>query len=641
MYRVSIPITTDFRGVRKAQYLEELARAKPDRVFLIGPRSADSAKSKAWALERFKELVPLMRSRGYEVGIWVNSLGHGGSSDAHPEYQNIVNGGGIVNTDSYCPLDEAFKDEFAEWIAELARTGPDLIMLDDDYRLGYRSGLTGCYCPLHLKRVSEIIGEEISASELERKALYGGPSKYRDAWMEVNRASLAGLAKKLRKAVDSVDPSIRLGHCAVLDTWDIDGVDSIELAKAFAGGTRPFLRLIGAAYWAANKAFGCRIANVIELERMQVSWCEDEDIEIFAEGDVFPRPRHNVPAAYLEALDTALRADGRSEGILKYMLDYECAPFYERGYIDHHVHNMPLYGQISGIFDGLMPCGVRVYDCMHRLKDACLPETGGGDLYVGNDFVPPAMKLLCDNAIPMQYSEPDVTVIFGENARHAPPEMLECGAVLDMPAARILTERGFDVGLESVGPAVAVRSVYFPDAVQGFSFRSGMFDNDGSDFATLNMKPGAEPVVEFRGRAGSVFAYRYENAKGERFLIFPFEARRVCETSMLFRNYVMQSTLIRELSHIRRGPLDAVLTGNPDTYLLTKRDNDSLALGIWNFSLDPIIEPVVRLGEEWDSAEFVNCTGTLRRRMLSLSGIGPYGMAFVLLKKSKIYEDTN
>ena len=104
---------------------------------------------------------------------------------------------------------------------------------------------------------------------------------------------------------------------------------------------------------------------------------------------------------------------------------------------------------------------------------------------------------------------------------------------------------------------------------------------------------------------------------------------------MLFRNYVMQRTLIRELSHIRRGPLDAVLTGNPDTYLLTKRDNDSLALGIWNFSLDPIIEPVVRLGEEWDSAEFVNCTGTVRRRILSLSEIGPYGMAFVLLKKKK------
>ena len=633
MYRVSIPVTTDFSGVRKEQFLEELARAKPDRVFLCGPRSAANKWSKERFLSALQELVPLMRSRGYEVGIWVNSLGHGGSSDAHPEYTNIVTGGGIVCTDSYCPLDEAFTDEFAGWVAALAGTGPDLIMLDDDYRLGYRSGLTGCYCPLHLKKVSGLLGEEIGAAELEKRALTGGPNKYRDAWMKVNHDSMVGLAKKLRQAVDSVDPSIRLGHCAVLDTWDIDGVDSIELAKTFAGGTKPFMRLIGAAYWAVNRSFGCRIANVIELERMQISWCENEDIEIFAEGDVFPRPRHHVPAAYLEALDTALRADGRSDGILKYMIDYECTPFYERGYIDCHVHNMPLYGRISDIFDGLKPCGVRIFDCMHRLKDAKLPEGEGGDNYVGNDFVPAAMRLLCDNAIPMQYTEPDVTVIFGENARHATAGLLKHGAVLDAPAARILTERGFDVGLESFGSAVPVRAVYYPDAGEAFSFRNGMFDNDGSDFVTLNMRPGAEEVVQFRGPAGTVKAFRYENGSGERFLIFPFEAKRVCETSMLFRNYAMQSMLIRELSHIRRRPLDAVLTGSPDTYILTKNSENSLAIGIWNFSLDPIYTPKVRLGESWQSAEFVNCTGSLDGGTLELSDIAPFGMAFVLLKK--------
>ncbi|MBP5666214.1 MAG: hypothetical protein J6X87_08030 [Clostridia bacterium] len=633
MYRVSIPVTTDFSGVRKEQFLEELARAKPDRVFLCGPRSAANKWSKERFLSALQELVPLMRSRGYEVGVWVNSLGHGGNSDAHPEYTNIVQGGGIVCTDSYCPLDEAFTDEFAEWVAALAGTGPDLIMLDDDYRLGYRSGLTGCYCPLHLKKVSELLGEKITAAELEKKALTGKPNKYRDAWMKANRDSMLGLAKKLRQAVDSVDPSIRLGHCAVLDTWDIDGVDSIELAKTFAGGTKPFMRLIGAAYWAANRAFGCRIANVIELERMQISWCENEDIEIFAEGDVFPRPRYNVPAAYLEALDTALRADGRSDGILKYMIDYECTPFYERGYVDCHVHNMPLYGRISDLFDGLKPCGVRIFDCMHRLKDAELPEGEGGDSYVGNDFVPAAMRLLCDNAIPMQYTEPDVTVIFGENARHAPNGLLKHGAVLDAPAARILTERGFDVGLESFGPAVPVRAVYYPDAGEGFSFRNGMFNNDGSDFVTLNMKQGAEEVAEFRGPEGTVKAFRYENGAGERFLIFPFEAKLVCETSMLFRNYAMQSMLIHELSHIRRRPLDAVLTGSPDTYILTKNSENSLAIGIWNFSLDPIYAPKVRLGNKWQEAEFVNCTGTLEGATLELSDIGPFGMAFALLKK--------
>ena len=270
---------------------------------------------------------------------------------------------------------------------------------------------------------------------------------------------------------------------------------------------------------------------------------------------------------------------------------------------------------------------------MHRLKDAKLPEGVGGDNYVGNDFVPAAMRLLCDNAIPMQYTEPDVTVIFGENARHATAGLLKQGAVLDAPAAIILTERGFDVGLESFGPAVPVRAVYYPDAGEGFSFRNGMFDNDGSDFVTLNMRPGAEDVVQFRGPAGTVKAFRYENGSGERFLIFPFEAKRVCETSMLFRNYAMQSMLIRELSHIRRRPLDAVLTGSPDTYILTKNSENSLAIGIWNFSLDPIYTPKVRLGESWQSAEFVNCTGTLNGGTLELSDIGPFGMAFALLKK--------
>ena len=39
---------------------------------------------------------------------------------------------------------------------------------------------------------------------------------------------------------------------------------------------------------------------------------------------------------------------------------------------------MPLCGRISDIFDGLKPCGVRIFDCMHRLKDAKLPEGDGG-----------------------------------------------------------------------------------------------------------------------------------------------------------------------------------------------------------------------------------------------------------------------
>ena len=270
---------------------------------------------------------------------------------------------------------------------------------------------------------------------------------------------------------------------------------------------------------------------------------------------------------------------------------------------------------------------------MHRLKDAVLPEPFADDKYVGKDFAPASARMLCDNAIPMQYTEPDVTVIFGENARHAPAEMLAYGAVLDAPAARILMERGFDVGLSSIGAPRLATAVFYPEAGQAFSFRSGMFENDGMAFPTFNMKPGAESIFHFCGPKGDIPAYRYENANGQRFLLFPFDAKLVREVSMLFRNYATQEMLIRELAWIRRRPLDACLTKSPDAYLLTKRNENSLALGVWNFSLDSIYEPMIPLGEKWASAEFINCTGTLQGDRLTLSDIAPYGMAFILLKK--------
>jgi hypothetical protein len=49
---------------------------------------------------------------------------------------------------------------------------------------------------------------------------------------------------------------------------------------------------------------------------------EDKNIEVLSEGDVYPRPRHKIPANYLEIFDTALRAADCTNGIHKYMLDY-------------------------------------------------------------------------------------------------------------------------------------------------------------------------------------------------------------------------------------------------------------------------------------------------------------------------------
>ena len=42
-----------------------------------------------------------------------------------------------------------------------------------------------------------------------------------------------------------------------------------------------------------------------------------------------------------------------------------------------------------------------------------------------------------------------------------------------------------------------------------------------------------------------------------------------------------------------------------------KEDDNSLSVGLWNFHADIAMEPVVELGEEYSSIEFINCDGKL------------------------------
>lgn len=212
------------------------------------------------------------------------------------------------------PADGNFIRFMQEYVKEIAECGADLIMFDDDFRFGHQTGDIACTCEHHMKRIGEILGEDITPEKLREKALTGGGNRYRDAWMRANGESLIAFAKAMREAVDSVNPAVRMGQCSCMSSWGVDGALPEEVARAFAGGTRPFFRLIGAPYWAVDRHFNnSRLQNVIEFERMQKSFCTS-DAEVFAEGDTYPRPRHWCPSSYLELFDIAMRADGKTDG---------------------------------------------------------------------------------------------------------------------------------------------------------------------------------------------------------------------------------------------------------------------------------------------------------------------------------------
>ena len=80
--------------------------------------------------------------------------------------------------------------------------------------------------------------------------------------------------------------------------------------------------------------------------------------------------------------------------------------------------------------------------------------------------------------------------------------------------------------------------------------------------------------------------------------------------------------------------LPAVSCGNPNLYILCKRGDDgSLAVGLWNFFADEILEPVIELDEKYKNIDFYNCEGRLEGDCVRLNApLPPYGFAFFTVK---------
>lgn len=618
MYNISVPITN--RIVKRAgreKVLESLKNLNAKRIFLAQDTYFVDTVKREEELRNLKENCAYFKENGLEVGAWTLSFSVTGNT--HFTTMKTLDGFALKDC---CPLDEDFRRFVGEYIEDIAKTGVDMIMFDDDYRYGFRKGMN-CACDKHLSLISEKVGEELTPDTLRLKALSNGKNKYRDALLEVNGESLKVFAREMRAYVDRVNPDIRMGVCSCMSLWDNDGVDSVTITKLLAGNTKPFLRLIGAPYWAAEKNWGNRLQNIIELIRMERSWCGD-DIEIFSEGDTYPRPRHRTPASYLELYDTALRADGSLNGILKYALDYVSSPDYERGYEKAHSRNAGLYAGIDDIFSGKEACGVRVYEALNKFADMEIPEKVAGTCAVENAFFSIAARMLSDNSVPSTYAGEGVCgIAFGENVKMVPQDAFKKGLILDVRAAQILMAQGIDTGIASIGKSVDVYEEYF---VADDEYVTGRFSArvcelaDGTEVQSyIHYMDEKFDLIKAPG------AYYYENKQGHRFMIFTFEA--YFNTEFMYRSYCRSKQLAEGIKWLSGKALPAYCFGNPDLYFICKKEKNAMAVGLWNIFADGVNEAVVELDEEYADVRFLNSSGRLEGNKVVLEEIGPFAFA--------------
>lgn len=576
----------------RAVLLKQILAAKASRVWIALDRCT-LFEDRREAMARLNENLRFFEQAGLEVGVWFQAYGFGDPAPCETGWTLIRSYQGVERqgADCFCPEDPAFCAAYLRWVEDIAAQKPRLMMLDDDLCLSVRPGI-GCFCAHHQK----LLGFTDLTGLFEGEA-----NEKRRRFLQVMGETHRSFCRKVRAAVDKIDPTVRVGLCAGYTSWDLEGTDPPELARILAGKTEPFFRLTAAPYWAAPKKQrfpGQRLSAIIENARNQAVWCKE--IEIFAEADSYPRPCYNTPAMLVENFDIAMQASGIPS--LKYLFDYHSSAEYETQYWRIHTRNLPFYEKTAEAFAGATPCGVRVFRPAHRLAEETLPIPFAGEKAVMRRYFSGAAAMLAAHAIPVCYEgAAECAVVFGEDAR-----WLEGASrvVLDLPAALLLQKNGADVGLKEVYEAPTPQFEFFGREkvlIQGDPRGKG-----------LSLEEGAEVLSRFDN--GEVASYCYG-----KYLVLNFDG--IDETSTYGSCYARG----RQLQEFFGFPYPAIL-GYSELYAICAQKEGGHTVLFQNHSMDPVFDFEILLPKRCKAFKLYGAEGVAEGNKLRiLSELAPQG----------------
>ena len=219
------------------------------------------------------------------------SMGHGRKL-AHPApFQRVIGLRENYTPDTYCPLDENFREHMKGVLSHIASLKPDSIMIDDDTRLIAARKGRGCVCPLHMARFNALAKTSMSGEELLAKLEKKDEEakKLNDIFVRVQRESMMELAKAMREGIDSVDPKIP-GTLSVADGHEA----ASEMAQILAGEGNPSVIRIGSGNYTP---LGARNQSRVALRTArQISYYKGKADVILAETDTCPQNRYSTGA---------------------------------------------------------------------------------------------------------------------------------------------------------------------------------------------------------------------------------------------------------------------------------------------------------------------------------------------------------
>ena len=624
-FKAYVPV--DWTGEPKEAHVKELRKMHDryglDRFVLIGPwhvqyeRDTDISE---W--ERLGDSIAFAKKEladiEVEIGWWVVPTLRGGR---YRPFQHIMDCDGHV-THASCPLDRRFAEDFSAKVAACARRArPSVIFFEDDFTLSNHGGMNamrGCFCPLHLAEYAKRTGKPHTANEIAE--MFRNPTtanaSLRQAFAELSRDSLAGLAASIRAAIDVVNPSIRICLCQS-GFVDIDGDATEAVARAFAGRTRPMVRVFGAAYFNENAP------ATLPGELAHTFWSAQhlgKDIELIHETDPYPHTRFCNSSLYLFS-ELAAAVMAGVTGSYYYCTQYSDDPMGDDGYARRFVSERRRLETVRDLRAAMRPVGVRaVYTPkeVYMLRETKKSVTGG--------MLPVAAYFLGKLGFPMTtMDDAPVAMLIGNTPDVLSDDeirkLLAGGVLIDAEAAVALTKRGFSsfmgceaveangrlffnyeqilpvAGCTSAGKKLYNREMDSPPFIGWTPKRSVL--------AELKPMKDAEvwsEVCDYQGKSVAPATVFFRNASGGRVAVLSRSLdARVHPSIYSSRKQEMFHRLFDRLADGRS--LDVTAPKTPSIWLVAARNDRELLVMAENLCGEPRADIELKFSSEWCGGE--------------------------------------
>ena len=490
-------------------------------------------------------------------------------------YQYITGLDGKTSEIAYCPLDPDFSEVLGTNISTVADIAhPRMIGMMDDFTLGHVSGF-GCFCPLHLEEFSRRQNCRYSREDLYDTFSKVTPEsiRLRRAWAELNRDSLAKLATLIRDKIDRVSPETRI-LVNQPGGSDFNGDITEPVTRAFAGNTRPAVRLYGTTY---GYDYAHNLPETV-FHALYSAQHLPADFELYHESDTFPHTRFFMSAAKTKSLITAAFAYGMHD--LRFnAIQQTDNPLEERSYADMFTRQTRRFAALKNAVKNCTVEGCEIaYDPFEQTAEAY----GKGRKHYAWANVTGRL------GIPHTSSQGTVKMVSGctieTMSDRAIAELLRGAVFLDGKAAHSLCIRGFKdlIGAEVLPGG---KPNFFYEGIHpGADFQNtagkvmynfllfGKVGTEGGDFFQLEPSPEAKILTDFldaEENAVTPGMIRFENELGGRVAITAFDLNNNSSSAVI--NYKKKEIMRQTIEWLGNEPLPVFVKHLPNMFCIFNR----------------------------------------------------------------------